>query len=263
MALNLSALKAKLDKFNRTTGDRSTAMWRPTEGKHVIRIVPFKDNTENPFIELYFHYLGNKTYLSPLTYGNRDPIAEFADSIKAGGSKEDYQQAKPFMPKLRTLVPVIVRGEEDKGVRFFSFGKTVYKQLLEFINDPDVGDITDPKVGRDLVVTYVPQEKSDTNFAKTTVMFKPNQTPLSTDKELVTKFLTEQPNIKDLYSEPSFEELKVALAKYLDPDNSVSVETEEVSEPTTVVAKAAKPTTVSKTVEAAVDEFDELFGDTE
>ncbi len=77
MALDINALKSKLNSFKRTGGgDRDTAIWKPKEGKTVIRIVPWKDNPENPFIELYFHYLGNKTHLSPLSYGNRDPIAE-------------------------------------------------------------------------------------------------------------------------------------------------------------------------------------------
>ena len=33
-------------------------------------------------------------------------------------------------PKLRTFVPVVVRGEEGEGVRFWGFGKTVYQEIL-------------------------------------------------------------------------------------------------------------------------------------
>lgn len=178
MSLNIAALKAKLNQFTKQ-GDRSEALWKPTEGKTVIRIVPWKENRENPFIELFFHYLGNKTYLSPTSNGNRDPIAEFADEVAAGGSKDDWAQSRAFRPKLRTYIPIVVRGEEDKGVRFYSFGKTVYQELLSIISDPDYGDITDIQSGRDVVVEYIPQEKSDTNFAKTMVRPKPNQTPLT------------------------------------------------------------------------------------
>ena len=55
-------------------------------------------------------------------------------------------------PKLRTFVPVIVRGEEGEGVRFWGFGKTVYQEILGYIADPDYGDITDPTSGRDLTI---------------------------------------------------------------------------------------------------------------
>ncbi len=102
MALDINALKSKLNSFKRTGGgDRDASIWKPKEGKTVIRIVPWKDNPSNPFIELYFHYLGNKTHLSPLSYGNRDPIAEFADALRSDQSrdpKERYAEARPFMP---------------------------------------------------------------------------------------------------------------------------------------------------------------------
>jgi hypothetical protein len=261
MSLNIAALKAKLNQFNRSGGDRDASLWKPTEGKTVVRIVPWKENKENPFIELYFHYLGNKTYLSPTSNGNRDPIAEFADELAAGGGKDDWMQARPFRPKLRTYVPVLVRGEEEKGVRFFSFGKTVYQELLSIIADPDYGDITDITTGRDIVVEYIPQEKSDTNFAKTMVRPKPNQTPLHTDADMVKKFVSEQPDLRALYTEPTYAELKVALERYLDPSaGSAPVEkTAPVEEKTSVVAQKSVEKVSNTSVKDMIDEFDEVF----
>jgi hypothetical protein len=263
MSLNIAALKAKLNQFTKQ-GNTSDALWKPTEGKHVIRIVPWKENRENPFIELYFHYLGNKTHLSPTSYGNRDPIMEFAEALAAGGTKDDWAQARPFRPKLRTFVPIVVRGEESKGVRFMSFGKTVYQELLSIIADPDYGDITDVKNGRDIVVEYVPQEKSDTNFAKTMVRPKPNQTPVANDADTIQKFLTEQPDIRSIFKEPSYEELKVALERYLDPSaGAAPVAVDPVVE--TPMTKPTSPTAAksvemkSTSVKDMIDEFDEVF----
>lgn len=263
MSLNIAALKAKLNQFTKQ-GNTSDSIWKPTEGKHVIRIVPWKENRENPFIELYFHYLGNKTYLSPTSYGNRDPIMEFAEALSAGGTKDDWAQARPFRPKLRTFVPIVVRGEESKGVRFMSFGKTVYTELLSIISDPDYGDITDVKNGRDIVVEYIPQEKSDTSFAKTMVRPKPNQTPLSTDADTVQKFLTEQPDIRFLFKESTYEELKVALERYLDPSSAstpVATNTEVENTPSKLTSPtAAKSVEMKSTsVQTMIDEFDEVF----
>lgn len=263
MSLNIAALKAKLNQFTKQ-GNTSDALWKPTEGKATVRIVPWKDNRENPFIELYFHYLGNKTHLSPTSYGNRDPIMEFAEALSAGGTKDDWAQARPFRPKLRTFVPIIVRGEESKGVRFMSFGKTVYTELLSIISDPDYGDITDVKNGRDIVVEYIPQEKSDTSFAKTMVRPKPNQTPLVPDADMVQKFLTEQPDIRSIFKEPSYEELKVALERYLDPTagtGPVAANTaapEPVKQMTSPTA-AKSVETKSTSVQNMIDEFDEVF----
>jgi hypothetical protein len=70
--------------------------------------------------------------------------------------------------------------------------------------------------------------------------------------------MTEQPDIKELYSEPTYNELKVVLEKYLDPDNSVITPAREAEEPKAVTATAAAP---KENVKNAVDAFDELFND--
>ena len=67
------------------------------------------------------------------------------------------RKAKAWRTKLRTFVPVVVRGEEGEGVRFWGFGKTVYQEILGYIG-PDYGDITDPTSGRDLTIEYKSEE---------------------------------------------------------------------------------------------------------
>jgi hypothetical protein len=264
MSLNIDALRTKLNQFTRQS-DRGDALWKPTEGKTTIRIVPWKDNRENPFIEMYFHYLGNKTYLSPITHGNRDPIAEFADALSANGTKDDWAQSRPFRPKLRTYIPIIVRGEENLGVRFYSFGKTVYTDLLSIIADPDYGDITDIKTGTDIVVEYIPQEKSDTSFAKTMVRAKRTPSPLAETEEQIQRFLTEQPDLKAIFKEPTYEELKIFLERYLDPDSatvSSDAVAPQVGQETHVspTATRSQDTMTSTSVKNIIDEFDEVFG---
>ena len=125
MAINLDAIRGRLNKLQSTTS-KKVELWKPTPGKHQIRLVPYKFNKDNPFIELYFHYnINNKSYLSPQSVGRPDPIVEFSDKLKRMGDKEDWKAAKQMEPKLRTFVPVLVRGEEGEGVRFWGFGKTV------------------------------------------------------------------------------------------------------------------------------------------
>ena len=57
----------------------------------------------------------------------------------------NWQLAKKLDPKMRVFAPVIVRGEEDKGVRPWEFGKEIYMQLLGIAEDEDYGDFTDIK----------------------------------------------------------------------------------------------------------------------
>ena len=217
MAINIDAIRGRLNKLQNTQ-KKSDNLWKPTPGKHQVRIVPYKFEKDNPFIELYFHYnINNKTYLSPQSFGRPDPIVEFADRLKRMGDKEDWKAAKQMEPKLRTFVPILVRGQEGEGVKFWGFGKTVYQEILGYIADPDYGDITDPKTGRDITIEYQSAEEAGTSYPVTTIRVKPNQSALSEKAEDVTKFLESQTEITDLYSELSYDELKNVLEGWLNP----------------------------------------------
>ena len=142
--MDINSIRKRLNQLQ-TTNNRTSNLWKPQPGKQVIRVLPYKHNKDNPFIELFFHFgLNNKTYLSPISFGRPDPIEEFAQKLKTSGNREEYQMARKLEAKMRTFAPVIVRGEEAQGVRFWGFGKTVYQELLSVIADPDYGDITDP-----------------------------------------------------------------------------------------------------------------------
>ena len=256
MTLDFDSLRKKLSSLQ-GQNNRSNAIFKPAEGKTVIRIVPWKERPTNPFIELYFHYLGRKTQLSPLTNGNADPIAEFADSLADSGSKEDWQHSRQFRPKLRTYVPVIVRGEEDKGVRMWGFGKTVYERLLSVIQDEDYGDITDVQSGRDVTLEFTPKDKTKTNFAETTVLVKPKQTPLSADATELESWLTDQPDVSEIWDEPTYDELKSFLDRFLNPEGDPSVTATEKApevEASTEAEKTEEVAEVAESVETVVED---------
>jgi hypothetical protein len=240
MALDINAIRGRLNKLQNTQ-KKTDALWKPTPGKSQVRIVPYKFNKDNPFIELYFHYnVNNKTYLSPASFGRPDPIVEFADKLKRMGDKEDWKAAKAMEPKLRTFVPVIVRGQENEGVKFWGFGKTGYQEILGYIADPDYGDITDPNAGRDLTVEYISAEDAGTSYPTTTLRVKPNQTPLAEGGD-IAKFLENQTEITELYSELSYAELKNVLEGWLNP-SATSDEEETESSVTAETLSSAKPT---------------------
>jgi hypothetical protein len=137
--------------------------------------------------------------------------------------------AKKLYPKMRTFAPVIVRGEEDKGVRFWEFGKMVYQELLGVMMDEDYGDITDIAQGRDVTVEVIPAAETGKMYDTTTVRVKPVQTPLSDSAETVESFLENQKNVIDLFNKYSFDEMKESLQKYLAP--SEEQETVEATTP--------------------------------
>ena len=245
--MDLDAIKSRLNQLQNT---QTNAFWKPQPGKSQIRIVPYKFDKNNPFSELFFHYslVPNKTVLSPLSYGRPDPVQQFADKLKSTGNKDEWIQGKRIEPKMRTFVPVVVRGEENEGVKFWGFGKTVYQELLGIIADPDYGDISDATTGRDIVVERQTPAEAGNQYGKTTIRVKPNVTALSDDSNLLQRLLDEQPDIKELYQEPTFDELKSHLSNFLNPSDSTEETTEK--EPEMVTTEG------SSNVE---DDFDKLF----
>ena len=159
MAIDLDALRKKLAQLS-GQNSRSNLMWRPQKGKEsTVRLLSFPDNDGQPFKELWFYYnVGNNPgLLAPNQFGNPDPIQELINKLRSDDTKESNELAKTLYPKMRSFAPVIVRGEEDKGVRLWSFGKTVYQDLLKTMLDSDFGDITDPKNGFDVKVEVTQQ----------------------------------------------------------------------------------------------------------
>ena len=251
--MDLNAIRKRLGQLQ-TTNNRTSSLWKPQPGKTQIRIVPYAFNKDNPFIELFFHYnLNNRSYLSPISFGRPDPIEEFAQKLKGSGNKEDYQLSKKLEAKMRTFAPVIVRGEESQGVKFWGFGKTVYQELLSIIADPDYGDITDPVNGRDVSVEFISAEESGASFPKTNIRVKPNQTPISDEPSVLEKVKTSQKDITEIYQEQSYEDLTNVLNEWLNPSED-STEEEEVKQES-VSTSDLGTSKVKDTSEA----FDELF----
>ena len=254
MAINLDAIKAKLNQLQ-TTGNRRNNLWRPEPGKQVVRIVPYQHDRSNPFRELYFHYdLGKKNYLSPITHGKPDPVVEFCEKLKASGNSDEWKLGKKMEPKMRTYVPILVRGQESEGVKFWGFGKQVYTELLGIISDPDYGDISDPMGGRDILVEFTPAEAGA--FPKTTIRVKPNVTPMTEDKNIAESVANNQPNLTDIFKEPSYDDLKVALENWLNPEAD-STEGQATAEPK---KEEAAPVGVNK-VDDVGKAFDDLFNE--
>ena len=272
--MDLNALKKKLDTLqsNPQGGqktDYSLIFWKPTVGKQQIRIVPSAYDASNPFTELKFYYgITNKVMISPSNFGEKDPIALFAGKLREGEyNKENYVLAKKLDAKNRVFVPVVVRGEEDKGVRLWQFGKLVYEELLALAVDDEIGDYTDIVGGRDLTVETVGPEATGTPYNKSSIRVRMKTSPLSEDATKVETWTNEQPNPKEgLFKLFSFDEMKSALEKWLSPeDNEEEIAQNPNSFPTQAVSSPAKPSNFSldtnQAKQSKVDKFDSLFDD--
>jgi hypothetical protein len=283
MGLNLDKIKGRLTTLTNKSGI-SQHLWKPKPGKQVLRIVPYKFVPDFPFIELKFYYnMNKKTYLSPSTFGRPDPILELAESLKSNGSKEEWTLGRSLEPKMRTYAPVIVRGEEDAGIRFWGFGKQVYEELLGYIAEPDYGDITDPDTGRDIILEFKTAKEVGKSYPETSIRIRPTASPIAEkgDPDGIMESMKNQIDILDLYDEPAYDELKEIMEAWLKPDGTKREDVESTGttygrdvaesnseESVTVdaitptlepVNESASPAATTKSAEVE-KEFEKLFG---
>lgn len=226
--MDISALRQRLASLQNPKGgqkgDLQKTLWAPTVGKHSVRIVPSAYNKAVPFSELWFHYeIGNKTMIALSNFKEKDPIVEFAQGLRKSSNKEDWMLAKKLEPKMRVFVPVIVRGEEEKGVMLWGFGKQIYMDLLSIAEDEDVGDYTDPIQGRDITIETLGKESTGLTYNKSTIRVRTKATPLSENPDQVKKWLSEQPEPTAQFKKYSYDDMKAALLAYLNPESEEEV----------------------------------------
>jgi hypothetical protein len=278
--MDINAIKQRLSSLQTSNSsgkkekiDYSKFYWKPkTEGKYQIRIVPSVLNKENPFQEIFVHYGFAKFPVYALTnWGEKDPIVEMANQLRDAGGSDNWKLAKKLDPKMRVFAPVVVRGEEDKGVRLWEFGKEIYMQLLGIAEDEDYGDFTDIKEGRDFTVEIVPNDSGVGGKIKIgSIRIKPKTSPLSPDASQIKSWLSDQPNVLELQKKSTFEDVKNMLVKFLNPDAEEETVTEEATDtPNDLPWEDSSTTATSnysmkgKAKTSKAEKFDAMFEDEE
>ncbi len=285
---NIDLIKQRLNKLqSKSNGgnfekiDYSTLFWKPKVGKSVVRIVPRKANRDFPFVETSFHQYNvfKKSVYALSNFGEKDPVEQLVKELYTEDTEESKELARKIKPKMEYYAQVLVRGEENLGVRLWKFNKTTYEKLLGIMADDDFGDVTDLTSGTDLTIEgyndSIKIGKREVSYIAVNVTPKRNISPLSEDAALVQSYLENQKDILEIYKKYTYEEIKDMLKAYLNPSEEVeTVEAEEVS--TDAAAdddapfEADKPKAEYKPassapapVKSAAAKFDAMFEDDE
>jgi len=274
--MDLSLIKQTLESFNnkgqsKEKTDYTKIFWKPKVGKHQIRIVPSKFNKSTPFREVYFHYGYTKGPILALTnWGEADPIAEAAQKLRKSDNPDHWQMAKKITPKMRVFAPVIVRGEEDKGVRLWEFGKEIYTQLMNIAMNEDYGDFTDIQDGRDFIVEGTDDTVAGRKVVKCILTPRVKTTPITEDAVALRSYLDEQPDIFAINKKHTYESLKEIFEKWANPeeeeDNTPIASTTDDEDETPSMGdlpwekkeEKATPYTL-QTKQPKADKFEDLF----
>ena len=217
MGINLEKMRAKLAAVQNNGDSSKSAFWRPNDGNQTIRVVPTADG--DPFKEVYFHYNVTKGgILCPKrNFGDHCPICEFASNLWREGTDSNDESSKKLAKSLfvrqRFFSPVLVRGEETDGVRWWGYGKTAYESLLNLVLNPDYGDITDTDEGTDLVLQY--GKPAGAQFPQTKLQPRRRSSPLSEDTDTTTMYLNSIQDIMELFERKSPDEVEKLLEEFI------------------------------------------------
>jgi len=271
--MDLNVIKQRLESLNKQSnysggGNSKNLFWKPSVGKQLIRVVPSKYNKANPFTEMMFYYgIGSKRVMaSPANWGDKDPIVEFAKQLRNSNDKENWRLAKKLDAKVRTFLPIVVRGEESEGVKLWQFGKEVYQEFLNMAADEEIGDFTDIVEGRDIKLTTVGPEVTGTPYNKTSIGPSLKTTPLAEGEAMVNDLLENQADPMKVFKPLSYDEMKEALQEWLTPEGEDGEGT-ITSEPPVAFDSDKKESNYSLDTRASVvkksksAQFDDLFGD--
>lgn len=210
-------------KNNRKKVDLKEVTYNPKPGKvpegEEIRIVaPIEGKA---FQKIDFHWkIGNsKMVVCPQQYGRQCPICE---QLKTQPSDDKTKQMEA---KTRYFLPIIIRGKESEGPKWWGFPKTILNTIAGLYKNKYYGDISDSYQGNDLQIEF----PSDADVA--TIMPAPMKSALMSDSQ----GNPEEEKIKTLRSlvkplEEVFIELPYdAIVKILNKSSSNTGEGEETN----------------------------------
>lgn len=231
----LEALKAK-EKSGGGNKEFDNVLWSPKEtGKYQIRILPNKFQSEYPYVELNLYYNNfGKTYCSPSSFDRPDPVVDYCNALLDPTKKIPKDEwmtinniKKKLLPTQRIFAPILVRGKEGEGVKVWGFSQKVYMQLLEISADEEYGNIEDLERGTDLTIDFV-KDENDARQNKLNILPKRNSTVVSDDPDVIEK-IKNMIDISKIFPEPTYDELKDLLKKYLTVTPSSETPKEDVN----------------------------------
>lgn len=220
--------------------EKQSVWWKPDpdnkEGSR-IRFVPL-EGVSDPFKTLFFHYpknpkipgLGMAVCLKK-NYNAKCPLCEFATDAwnKYTETKDESfkNTFKGFVAQRnpRIIAPIIVRGEEEKGVRWWSFSHTVFQAITGILNDPEYGDILDLFEGLDMKVTVT--KSKDKEYPETNIVPTRHNSPLMADEDgkpdekMMLTILETTPDFETLFERKSAKEMQDILDNHFNVDPTI------------------------------------------
>ncbi len=269
---NLDAIKAKINQLSGVRGSTNTQKtekakinwWKPSLGQHDIRFLPYQDRNGQPFHEVSYYdsrLLSERRFVAGCQFEDTvDPVFNLLTELKKDKSKEAWMLWRNLQPKERYYAPIIVRGEEEKGVQLWELNSKLVKDIYSVLAHPDYKDenLMDVETGYDFTVTVSPTDKTFAGNPVKDIKLQPRRkpSPLAKSSEASEKIISGIPNLEAYFKAQvkSEEELRGMLENFLAGNGSSS----EVSEDDEAVEQVKEKVSDAK-VKKAKRSIDEAF----
>jgi len=274
------SIKDALAKNDNSGNNTYTEILKTTPGNtYTVRLLPLEADPKNTFFEYFNH--GWVSYatgqyvqvLSPLTFGERDPIAEERFKILRTGSEDEKEKVKAIKRLNKFLVNVYViddptNPDNNGKVKILRYGKQVHKIIMEAIEGEDSEEFG-PRIfdlgseGVNFKIKCENQGEFPTYVSSRFTSAGKLKLSEEEQKEIYGKTY----DLTKVYSLKSYDELKKMFDEHYScktGDEQEEVHTQITSKPQTKSeqpAVKAQPVTVSVDESSIDDDIDELLKD--
>lgn len=219
-----NAIREKVEEMNngKKKGKNENFRFKRQNGD-IVRYISWPDG--DLVKEMFFHFKVGKRMFSvcPRSVGDKCRICEEGFNLLNLAKTKDKEEADAIKSQARKLIsvqyaaiPVMARNRQlDKKVMIdtlsvpFSKNSTKeneYKKFLDWLSDPDVGNITDPTTGRDVKLTSREAGVGKNKYQIWTMELRPSVTPLAGSEADATEVLDAVPKFDEVYTVMTYED---------------------------------------------------------
>jgi hypothetical protein len=148
--------------------ESSSAFFKIPEGRTVTRALPPKAGKKSPIKLVNQHRMtiGDKILVFLCPGSLECPACAQWEVLRKSRNESEREFAREvFSPRQCAYMNVIDRANPEKGPQVWSFGKTIFSEIISIRNDPESGgDFTDPVNGFDLIIRRKGVTRNDTRY---------------------------------------------------------------------------------------------------
>lgn len=136
--------------------EKDNKFWKPKVGENVIRILPSNREDGNFAYHSQLHHEfkveGQARAFPCLSVFNKPcPVCKTISYFDTDNDPDIKELIGKMTPRHAYLMNILDRSnKESSAVLIFSAAKTVMREIMQYMNDEEYGDITDPDEGRDV-----------------------------------------------------------------------------------------------------------------